>query len=258
MNTQKPHLSYSSIRSFLDCNKKYEYQYLNKISVPKNQSMKYLSFGKSVHKALATFNKITDQSKRSLDTLHDLLRSHWIREGYDSIEEERQFGVRGLDMLSQYYKEPKDKGKETILVEEMISLDLEKYYLHGVIDKAFITNDNRLEIIDYKTGKNMYPLDNIQLPIYLFLSKEKLGVYPNLVSYYFLSHNKKYTREITIDLIDELSTDVNNLCNLISQNKSFNQSRTAYCRTNCQYYHLCNILNFKCDNSFNTNSTFKH
>lgn len=258
MKKQKPHLSCSSIRAFLDCNKKYQYQYLDKINVPQNQSVKHLSFGKSIHRALAKFNRITDQSQRNIDTLHALLRKNWVRKGYSSIEEERAFGLRGLDMLTRYYEDPKDQGKETILIEEMLSIDLKEYILDGVLDKVYVTHDNNLEIIDYKTGNNMYPLDNLQLPIYLFLSKEKLGVYPNLVSYYFLSHNKKYTREVTKELINDLSMDIHNLCTSIIKTKDFHHNSTPYCKSNCQYYQLCSILNFKCNHSFNINTKLKH
>lgn len=258
MKEQKIYLSPTKIRTFLDCNKKYKYQYMDKIDVPESKSTKYLSLGTSIHSALADFNKLTDMSLKSLENLHRLLQKHWIRDGYEDIKVEKMFYKRGLDMLTKYFYDPKDQGQDVLIVEELISIDYGNYVLCGKLDKVYITNDNKIEIIDYKTGKSVYPLDDLQLPIYLMLLKNTLGIYPHRVSSYFLEYNKKVTREITERLLNSLTLDIHALCKGVVNTKDFNPNPSSYCKANCRYHHLCSILNFKCKNSLTSISKIKH
>lgn len=253
MNKQKIYLSSTSIRTFLSCNQKFKYQYLDKVRVPKNNSNKYLSFGRSIHLTLAEFNKLSDKSFISLNELLDLLRKNWIRDGYESLEEEKMYGEQALDILKTYYNDPKDQGLENLFIEKSISINFKDYVLKGKLDKVYVRNDNKIEIIDYKTGKSIYPLDNLQFPIYLLLVYKELGVFPDYVSYYFLNYNSKVTREVTDEIVNSLSINIHALCNSIVDNESYETNYSKYCKINCEYYHLCNILNFKNKNCLNLN-----
>jgi len=258
MNKQKIHLSSTSIRTFLGCNQKFKYQYLDKVRIPNNNSNKYLSFGKSIHLTLAEFNKLNSDTFIPLDELLDLLRKNWIRDGYESLEEEKMYGEKALDILTNYYNDPKDQGIENIFIEKSISINFDDYVLTGKLDKVYVTKDNKIEIIDYKTGKSVYPLDNLQFPIYLLLLHKEIGVFPDYVSYYFLNYNSKVTREVTKDIVESLSSNVHSLCSSIAESEAYETSYTQYCKNTCQYYHLCKILNFKNKNCLSLNSKYKN
>ncbi|MCT4621136.1 MAG: PD-(D/E)XK nuclease family protein [Marinisporobacter sp.] len=251
MKKQKLYLSNTSIRTFLDCNKKFQYQYIDKINVTKSRTTKHLSFGKSIHATLAKFNMLTDTSQRTLDTLHDLLRKNWVREGYESIDEEREFGIKGLDMLTNYFNNPLDQGKENLIIEETIYENTPQYILCGKLDKVYVAEDDTVEILDYKTGNSIQPIDHLQLPIYLILAKSKLGFYPKRISSYYLAKSKKITQDIDDILLTELTTHIYELCQAISDNKCFEHKYTPYCQTNCQFYSLCKILSLRCTDSLN-------
>lgn len=264
MSTNKIYLSATSIKTYLSCKKRFKYKYLDKIDIGKTISNKYISFGNSMHMALADYNMITDESYKTLDILHDLLRKNWIREGYSSIKEEKEYGQMGLKILIQYYKNPKDIGSENLIIEQMIYKEMDHYILCGKLDKVYLRKDGIVEVLDYKTGKTIYPIDKIQLPVYLILAKEKLGYYPKSVSLYYLYENKKITKELTDDLIEKATEFIYKLCDHICTETNFKASPNSYCNSNCEYYKICEdaknhnliVLNsleeFKSKNKLNT------
>lgn len=76
----------------------------------------------------------------------------------------------------------------------------------GKIDKVFINLEQKIELLDYKTGFNtslmIDPTTDIQLPLYIILLKHKFNIVPNVISYYYLSNNTKITLDITPDIIN--------------------------------------------------------
>ena len=235
--SSKLYLSATKIKTYLSCKRKFKLMYIDRLTSGDKKTSKYLSFGNSMHLALADFNRLDDEH-RTLDNIHDLLRKNWIREGYSSREEEREFGLWGLDMLTQYFKEPKDIGKN-LIIEEMIYMDVGDFILCGKIDKTFSTDDGEYEVVDYKTSKTIAPIDNIQLPIYLLLTNYKLKDYPNKVSLYYLSENKKVTNDVDKSFIDNSTKDIFNICDDIMREDYFEPTPNSYCKSNCQYYEIC-------------------
>ena len=191
------YLSSSNIQVFLSCKKKYKYKYVEKVNTNSKIQSKHLSFGNSIHAALAQFNMLTDKHYRTEGNLHTLLRKNWKREGYASIEEEREYGLKALDMLSNYFNNPQDQGQKNLLVEEMIRKDMDgKFILSGKLDKVYVREDGLLETIDYKTGNTIEALTGIQMPIYILLTHEKVGRFPDVISYYYIAHGKKIEQSI--------------------------------------------------------------
>jgi len=207
----------------------------------KESSSKYLSFGNSIHTTLAQFNHITTQEYRTLESLHKLLRKNWIRDGYESREEEREYGLKALEMLENYFNEPRDQGKKNMLIEEMIRMDMGgKYILTGKLDKVYLREDEKIETTDYKTGNTIEVFNKLQLPIYILLTKEKTGHYPDIISYYYLVHNKKIEMEVTKELIDEVVHMLGNIYEQMSAEKEYSCSPSEYCENTCEYFENCN------------------
>lgn len=238
MSSKRIYLSNSSIKTFLSCKRKFKYKYIDRI-ISNDHPSKYISFGNSMHKTLADFSKIKDEKYKTLDNLHNLLRKNWIREGYESIEEETSFGLWGLDMLAIYYKDPKDQGKENIIIEEMIYKNYESFTLCGKLDKVYKTNDGMTEIVDFKTSRSITTTDDLQLSIYLELVNSKLGYYPQAVSFYFLSENKKITQKVNTSYIEKANKKIYSLCKNILNEIEYTPSFNSYCHTNCSYFSLC-------------------
>jgi len=107
------------------------------------------------------------------------------------------------------------------------------------LDKSYLRSDNAIETIDYKTGKNIESIDTLQMPIYLLLTKAKLGCFPDVVSYYYLAHNKKVSQEVTEDYIKESLDFLLEISNKIMEEKKYLCTPTTYCSTHCEYFHNC-------------------
>ncbi|WP_156874014.1 PD-(D/E)XK nuclease family protein, partial [Thermobrachium celere] len=67
--------------------------------------------------------------------------------------------------------------------------------LFGKIDRAIVTLNNEIEVIDYKTGNTIeYEGDFVldpQIACYIELFKNNFNIVPNYISFYYLTHNKK-------------------------------------------------------------------
>jgi len=237
---KKLYLSNSSAQVFLDCKKRFKLQYVDRVKVDQETANKYLSFGNSMHAALAAYNHLSSQEYRTLSNLHNLLRSNWIREGYESMEEERSFGLKGLDMLTKYFNDPLDSGPRNLLIEGFIKKDLSpNCILCGKLDKIYVAKDEQVEIVDYKTGDNITPVNLIQLYIYVLLNKEHLGSYPQLVSLYFLAHNKKITHVVDDSFIHEAMQMIEWLHASMTNEVTYKANPTVNCKSNCPYFNNC-------------------
>lgn len=240
----KLHLSNSSLQMFKTCKRKYKYRYVDRIDPSEAVVSKYLSFGQSIHKTLAKYNRIRNEDEKKLDVLHNLLRNNWIREGYQDRDEERDFGLRGLKILTNYYYDPLDKAKKVLMTEQMIKRDMDgEFILCGVLDKGYVREDGKLEITDYKTGSNIVHSEDftidLQLPIYVLLFEEIMRQYPSTVSYYYLVHKKKIEREITPSNVKQIIEYIWSLYEEVANEDEFPCSPTSYCATSCEYADIC-------------------
>ncbi|MGG7213630.1 RecB family exonuclease [Clostridium nigeriense] len=202
--TKKLLLSNTSINTFYNHKDSYKKKYIEKVGYQSKKS-KNLSFGNSIHSSLNEFNLLSEK-EQTLKALERLLNKNWITEGYNSTEEMLNNFIRAKNILSIYFKDRKDFGK-TLLSEEMVYYNVNNVLtICGKIDKVFINNDGKIELLDYKTGTtNNLMIDintDIQLPLYIVLIKHRLNIVPDIISYYYLTNNNKISLEITEDVIN--------------------------------------------------------
>ncbi|MBN2383528.1 RecQ family ATP-dependent DNA helicase [bacterium] len=183
--------SYSKIATFLECPKRYHFQYI--LNIP-TLAKPYFSFGTSIHNTLRAFH--SHEICISLDALQQLYRECWIKEaGYASPVEEQQYFELGLDLLRTYHAGQREEYRRPLLQEERFQLECDQYILTGVIDRIDRSPDGSLEVIDYKTSRRKTSLtelhDNLQLALYGLAVKSMLGTYPQRMSLYYLRFNEK-------------------------------------------------------------------
>jgi hypothetical protein len=110
-------VSNSSINIFKSCKLRFKYKYVDKIPMP-TISSKFLSFGTSVHKALAEYNKMPVGAQDS-EVLEIFLQNNWSKDGYKNSIEEQQYFDKGRNFLKQYHLNKLDVGT-VLITEEMI------------------------------------------------------------------------------------------------------------------------------------------
>lgn len=252
MGEGKIYISSTSINIFNTCKRRFKYKYIDRITEIQRITNKYLSYGQSIHSALAQFNLISDERYKTLDMLQNLLRKNWKREGYESIDEERKFGLKALKVLENYFKNPLDSGTKNLIIEEMIKKDLDdKFVLSGKLDKVILNSDNQIEVIDYKSGDvieydESMPID-LQLAIYFILTHHKLKTYPTYISYYYLSHNKKISKKVSETEFKIIENLINNILEEIKSETEYPCSPNSLCERNCEYFQICTVFNEKND-----------
>ena len=136
------------LKTFEECPKKYEFRYVQKLSVP--QPVKIFERGKKIH-ALAHYYLKGDDIEKFLTTLTPDENEIWQRL-----------------MQNEYFQ------KTYVNSEYSLSARVNEYWIGGRID-AFMRSDKDYYILDYKTGsipKN--PAGDFQTMVYLICADEIL------------------------------------------------------------------------------------
>lgn len=134
-----------------------------------------------------------------------ILADNWLSKGYQSKHEELTFRDYATTALKLYYLNPLDKGSDIVFLNKFINGNEDSQFRYAKIDKLHFLSNDKLELIDYKTGKHIPPADKRFLSNKLLFTiisiKEKLGVYPDIISLYYLRHGIKLSTHINLDVI---------------------------------------------------------
>ena len=207
--------SYSAIDTYLQCPKRYEFQEIQRLRVPKSREA---IFGTLIHSTLH-FMFERNPLYPTLDEVVGYLREHWPEREVFLAEskndpskrpwtefEEKTYFEEGVRMLKKFYEKNAPWNYLVVDLESRFEVALadektgQTHILAGIIDRIDKLPDESYEIIDYKTGKKMpsqEALDrDLQLSLYsLGLQKR----WPHLnqedirLSLYFLKHGEKLT-----------------------------------------------------------------
>lgn len=122
----------------------------------------------SVHQARGTTAHLALQrlfdhppTDRTPDALTELFRQAWTElrgteeyaDLFDTVEEERQWGVDSLRLLANYFRVEDPASFDPLDREQDMLEDLDGIVVRGILDRIDRRPDGRLVITDYKTGK---------------------------------------------------------------------------------------------------------
>jgi putative RecB family exonuclease len=190
-------LSYSSYHTYLECPLRWKFLYIDRLpEVPRG----YFTFGRVVHSVLEemlrplvvpTARRLKEgDAQRTLDEWHpegpgrpaaltitreELLAAYdraWLGDGYSSPEEEARYRALGRDLLLRYYERLRREQPNPVSVEEHLEARWDGIPIHGYIDRIDRTPDGGLDIVDYKTSRELSGEDaraSEQLSIYQVL-----------------------------------------------------------------------------------------
>jgi putative RecB family exonuclease len=191
-------LSYSSYRTYAECPLRWKFLYVDRLpETPRG----YFTFGRVVHSVLEemlrplvvpTARRLKEgDAQRTLDEWHpagggpapeltltreELLAAYdrsWSGEGYTSPEEEARYRALGRDLLLRYYSRLQRERPHPVSVEEHLEARWDGIPIHGYIDRIDRTAEGGLEIVDYKTSRELSGEDARQ--------SEQLSIYQILV-----------------------------------------------------------------------------
>lgn len=192
-----PTLSYSSYRTYQECPLRWRFLYIDKLpEAPRG----YFTFGRVVHSVLEELvaplvvpsaRRVGESERqRTLDEWHahsgpgatarwmtseEMLAAYdraWSSEGYTSPEEESRYRTLGREILVRYYDFLVREHPLPVSVEEHLEARWDGIPIHGYIDRIDRTPAGGLEIVDYKTSRELSnddARDSDQLSLYQVL-----------------------------------------------------------------------------------------
>jgi putative RecB family exonuclease len=210
-------LSYSSVRTYLECPLRWKFLYVDDL---KEAPRGYFSFGRTVHSVLEELLKplVVPSGRRvgggaTQHTLDDwragggvgpgrlpsrsemlgLYESAWIRDGYGSNEEENRYRQLGEEMLLAYHDDLVRAPPAPVAVEQHLEAKWNGVAVHGYINRIDRTPAGGLEILDYKTSRELSQVEaqeSDQLSVYQVLVEQN---YPEPVEQLTLYHLRSRT-----------------------------------------------------------------
>ncbi|MEK7177391.1 MAG: ATP-dependent DNA helicase, partial [Patescibacteria group bacterium] len=208
-NPTPTNFSFSQLNSYKTCPLQYKYQYVLKIPTTATSAE---SFGTTIHKTLQDFySEFLINKKVNKKRLLELYKKSWIPIGYSSKAHEDRMKKEGEKMLNNYFNKFHLSTLKIIGLEKLFKIKIaEDIFLTGKIDRIDKTNNNEVEIIDYKTGKKPSEREltkSLQLTIYALAANDKSFFNKKLkdinLTFYYLQTPEKITLKKTEeDLID--------------------------------------------------------
>ena len=246
-------LSVSSMDTFDNCPKKYNYRYIEKVKVDA-QPQAFTEFGSCAHLILELFhqraNKDTNPEDYSkimkecfVQALKDPQFDPTILRSYAWSPTGDRPGLEYLKEISQSYldKIKKDGMPNVIGTEVPYELELRKgVVIRGFIDRIDMPEPGHYRVIDYKTSKDPKYLKSFQLLVY---SLAISNLYPDVEkisgSFMLLKHNfKEVDYNFGTMEIDNCARTIIKKADSILTEKSWKKNPTKLCDF-CDYKNLC-------------------
>lgn len=196
-------VSHSSIADFLKCPRLY---YLRNVYKDPKTGHKItimspsLALGQVVHEVIEYLSLLPSTERFNTDLIKKFDES-WKkisgkRGGFKSNDQEIEFKKRGVKMLQKIMDNPGPLKNKAIKIKSIEGKsDLPWYFLDeeeniilsGKIDWVeYNEEEDSINIIDFKTGKNEESEDSLQLPIYTLLAKNLQKRPVKKISYWYL------------------------------------------------------------------------
>ncbi|OGH21659.1 MAG: hypothetical protein A2629_02005 [Candidatus Levybacteria bacterium RIFCSPHIGHO2_01_FULL_41_15] len=240
------YISYSQIQTFDICPLHYKLRYILKIPTPSSPAQ---SIGTSIHAALRDFYQSLINGKNiEIKDIEKILKNVWINEGYSSKRHEERAFANAKKIAVNYLKKNFNRKKLPIALELPFQFNLRNLRIGGRIDRIDLIDQGKIEITDYKTGRNMpdeKKLEkDLQLTFYALAATEVrdkiLSRKPEdvILSLYFLEAGKKLTTTRTKEQLEKAKEEILRKAEEIAKSE-FICSGNSLCLT-CEYKILCN------------------
>ncbi len=270
-----PPLSYSGFRAYSECPLRWKFMYIDRLpETPRG----YFSFGRSIHSALEELVKpVAERSPAALtvvpggkvqrtlrdfdeapaepepasaapgaaimnlEQLLEVYRRVWVSEGYLSPEDEKRNFDLGAELLRRYHALFQAAPPNAVAVEQHLDAEIDGIRIHGIVDRIDETPKGGLEVLDYKTSKELSWQDartSDQLTLYQLLVEKN---YPKAVEaltlYHFRTLTPLRTEPRSVEEVGDLSTRLGDVVDGIRSD--IHEPRPGpYC-TRCDFRAIC-------------------
>lgn len=254
--------SFSKLELFSKCKQQYFFNYLDPEIAPiKKEFLKPKDFntkGSAVHDAITLFYYLSEK-ERTFDNLKKCLKESWFSEkdiykkpplgelgGFRNIEHERKTYKESLKLLLNFFKikeKPdlffipaktiKDSFADYAKMIKPLSEDL---FISGKFDRIDKSKNNKLRIVDFKTGKNGNNF--FQLEFYKLLAELNFDKKVEQVSFYSLFPGRVKNFDVSKVKIKDIKKKILEKVNKIRKTKKFPPNPSRLCNY-CDFKEIC-------------------
>lgn len=243
------YISYSQIQTYQMCPLHYKLRYI--MNIPSAPSPA-LSYGISVHSALRDFiMEIRAKHDVSPELMNQILKKDWISLGYTSRTHEEQTYKQAETMLRGFAQNTLTDKPDPVGIEIPFNFWLKgkngSLKVGGRIDRIDRLANNKIEIIDYKTGPNVPTekkvKEDFQLSFYaLAATNVRDQIFPKkpdeiILTLNYLEANKKLSTTRSAEELESAKTKILSLVDEISHS-DFRCTGGMFCK-NCEYKMVC-------------------
>ncbi|MBN9503079.1 MAG: hypothetical protein BGO01_08060 [Armatimonadetes bacterium 55-13] len=161
---RRPTLSPTKITTYLACPVKFRFTYKDSRGKWYMRAKSYYSFGTTLHRVLERFHDEGDIGVQTTDQAVAAMEESWIDAGFSSAEEMQEAFSEGKTILERYVNAAKDRPSNvhTLMVERMIKMPFPEFDLVGRVDRVDEHEDGTLEIVDYKSGRELVSEEDVR------------------------------------------------------------------------------------------------
>jgi len=168
-------LSASSLKTYLRCPQKWKLKY---VDGHEQEDRPFFNLGRAVHAALEAFYDGRVSGPPPLEEVLEAFREEFDPGAYPDEEERERRRADGLRMVREFHEKHAEDFRPALAVEKRLQFEVEGVPFLGYVDRIDRTDDDRLRIVDYKTGGDL-DLDRVrgstQLTLYQLGAEEKFG-----------------------------------------------------------------------------------
>ncbi len=238
-------ISYSQLQTFDVCPLHYKLRYIMKLPAAPSAA---LSFGTTMHSLLRTIYALYfHKNPLSSERIDALIDQSFMTEGYESREHIQNAKKGAKNLLISFMKENSEELHAPSETELSFKFLLGSVKIIGRFDRVDKIDDNKIEIIDYKTGQNIPDgkklRDDLQLTLYALAATQIKSPLFNkspedvILTLYYIEQNKRLTTTRTKEQLEVAKTLILEKVKAI-QESDFRCSGGRLCQ-NCEYKMLC-------------------
>jgi RecB family exonuclease len=242
----KPILSPTKFSIYLACPQRYRWTYTDSRGRFYMRSKSAFSFGTALHRVLERFH---DSGDTGVETIHEAvaaLEESWLDAGFHNAEEMNDAYGEGQAILERYVEEAQQRhvSAKTIAVERTLRLDFPSFELVGRLDRIDEHEDGTMEVLDYKSGRQLVTSDDVRsdlaMNIYQLLLQRHYPGRPVRATILALRTGEQASASINQEEGDELYRDLTELGEMILAKRAMGGEPTykSLC-PRCDFLPLC-------------------
>ncbi|MGH9510787.1 MAG: ATP-dependent helicase [Terriglobales bacterium] len=201
-----------------------------------------MQYGAAIHRILrAYFDSVRFERPLPEGTLVELLIADLAQAGIEDRYQYDLYAQQGAEELHEFLEAYRRKRSPEVLhTEKSFEIRLGVGVVAGRIDRIDKAADNRVVIVDYKTGKPRSQEDadeSLQLSIYALAAREKWGYEADHLEFYNLERNSAVVTRRSESQLLEAKMKVEEVATEIAAG-NFEANPGFHCRF-CSYRNLC-------------------